>query len=92
MRLPVRVIPNAPKTAIAGMRGDEMVLRVNAPASDGKANRAAIRFLARMFGVSTSSINLVSGEKSRHKKFEIVGLEPGEIKERLADLFGSNSL
>ena len=92
MRLPVRVIPNAPKTAITGMRGDEMVLRVNAPASDGKANRAAIRFLARMFGVSMSSIYLVSGEKSRHKKFEIVGLKPGEIRERLADLLGSNPL
>ena len=92
MRLPVRVIPNAPKTAITGMRGDEMVLRVNAPASDGKANRVAIRFLARMFGVSTSSIQLVSGEKSRHKKFEIVGLESGEIREKLADLLGSNPL
>ena len=92
MRLPVRVIPNAPKTAITGMRGDEMILRVNAPASDGKANRAATRFLARIFGVSTSSIQLVSGEKSRHKKFEIVGLKPGEIRERLADLLGSNPL
>ena len=69
-----------------------MVLRVNAPASDGKANRAAIRFLARMFGVPTSSIQLVSGEKSRHKKFEIVGLEAGEIREKLADLLGSNPL
>ncbi len=92
MRLLVRVIPNAPKTAITGTRGGEMVLRVNAPASGGKANRAASRFLARMLGVSASSIHLVSGEKSRHKKFEIVGLEPSEIREKLTDLLGSNPL
>lgn len=74
MRIAVRVIPNAPQTSITGRRGDEIVLKVNAPAVDGKANRAAIRHLARTFDVRPSAIRLISGEKSRHKKFEIEGL------------------
>jgi len=92
VRLPVRLTPNAPKAAITGFQGGEMVLRVNAHAMDGKANRAAIRLLVRLLGVSASSIHLVSGEKSRHKKFEIVGLEPDEIKTKYPDLIGLNLL
>ena len=75
MKLAVRVIPNAPRTEITGMRGDEIVLRVNAPASDGRANAAAARYLALRLGVPASRIRLSSGAKSRHKKFEVLGVE-----------------
>ena len=50
MILEVWVIPNASLTGITGTRGEEVVLRVNAPAIEGKANRAAIRYLARFWG------------------------------------------
>lgn len=72
MRLKVRVIPNAPRTAITGRRGDEILLRVNAPALEGRANRAAARCLAEALGVPVSAVRLVGGERSRHKKFEIL--------------------
>jgi hypothetical protein len=75
MKLAVRVIPNAPRTAITGKRGGEIVLRVNAPAIDGRANRAAVRHLARMLGVPPSAVRLLSGERSRRKKFEILGVD-----------------
>ncbi len=91
MILEVRVIPNASRTAITGTRGDEVVLRVNTPAIEGKANRAALGYLSRAFGVRSSAVRLVGGEKSRHKKIEIVGLDSGEFRNKLADLLGSGS-
>jgi uncharacterized protein len=71
MMLKVRVIPNAPRTGITGWRGDEILLRVSAPALEGRANRAAARCLAAALGVPASAVRLVGGERSRHKKFEI---------------------
>jgi uncharacterized protein (TIGR00251 family) len=76
VRLSVRVIPNARRTELSGHRDGELVLRLNAPAVEGKANKAAIEFLAKHFGISRSRVMLVSGEKSRHKVFELEGVEP----------------
>jgi uncharacterized protein (TIGR00251 family) len=76
--LKVRVIPNARRTEFAGSREDELVLRLNAPAVEGKANKAALEYLAGYFGVSRRAVTLVSGEKSRHKIFQIVGFDIDE--------------
>ena len=89
MILDFRVIPNASKTAITGVRNDEIVLRVTAPAREGKANRAMVVYLSRAFGVSRSAVRLLSGEKGRHKKIEIVGLDSGEIRAKLVGLLGT---
>lgn len=85
MMLKVRVIPNAKKTEFSGYREGELVLRLNAPALEGKANKAASEFMSRYFGLSRSDVSLVSGEKSRHKIFEIVGLENADIERQLRD-------
>ncbi len=81
----VRVIPNAKKSEFGGYREGELVLRLNAPAVEGKANRAAVEFLSRYFGVSRSAVSIVSGEKGRHKIFQIVGLEPSDLERKLAE-------
>ena len=86
IRLNIRVIPNAKKTEFTGYREGELVLRLNAPALEGKANNAAIEFLSRYFGVSRSAVLLVSGEKSRHKIFQIVGLESSDLEGKLAEV------
>jgi uncharacterized protein (TIGR00251 family) len=84
--LRIRVIPNARKTEFAGRRAGELLLRLNAPPVDGKANKAAIDFVSRYFGVSRSAVLLVGGERSRHKIFEIVGLEVTDLERKLAEL------
>ncbi|HLH30681.1 MAG TPA: DUF167 domain-containing protein [Terriglobia bacterium] len=86
MTLKIRVIPNARKTEFAGYREGELLLRLNAPPVDGKANKAAVEFVARYFGVSRSSVELVGGERSRHKIFEIVGLERSDLERKLAEI------
>jgi uncharacterized protein (TIGR00251 family) len=77
------VIPNAKKTEFSGEREGEWVLRLNAPPVDGKANKTAIEFLAKCFDVPRSAVSLTTGEKSRHKIFEIVGLENSDVVRKL---------
>ena len=84
--LDIRIIANASQTAFAGHREGYLVLKVDAPARDGKANKAAILYLASVFGVSRSAVQLRSGEKSRHKKFEIIGLNAGHAEKIVASL------
>ncbi|OLC34921.1 MAG: hypothetical protein AUH28_08605 [Acidobacteria bacterium 13_1_40CM_56_16] len=85
-KLKIRVIPNARKTEFSGSRGDEIVLRLNAPAMEGRANAAAVEFLSRFFGVSRSAVVIIGGERSRHKIIEIVGLKNGDLERKLAQL------
>ena len=85
-KLKIRVIPNARKTEFSGSRGDEIVLRLNAPAIEGRANAAAVEFLSRFFGVSRSAVVIIGGERSRHKIIEIVGLKNGDLERKLAHL------
>jgi uncharacterized protein (TIGR00251 family) len=84
VKLSVRVIPNARKTEFSGRREGEFVLRLNAPALEGKANKAAVEFIASFLGIPRARVALVAGEKSRHKIFEIVGLDASDVEGRLA--------
>jgi len=85
-RLRVRVIPNAKKTEFAGYRENELVLRLNAPAVEGKANKAAVEFVSRYLGIARSAVLLIGGERSRHKIFQIVGLESEDLERKLAGI------
>ena len=85
MVLKVRVIPNAKKTEFSGEREGEWILRLNAPPVDGKANKAAVEFIAECLSVPRSAVSLAAGEKSRHKIFEIVGLENSDVARKLAE-------
>jgi uncharacterized protein (TIGR00251 family) len=84
--LKVRVIPNAKKNEFGGYRDGELVLRLTAPAVQGKANRAAVEFLARFVGVPRSAVLLARGESSRHKIFQIVGLVNSDLERKLAQI------
>ena len=85
-KLKVRVIPNAGKSEFSGYREDELILRLNAPPVEGKANKAAVDFVARFLGVTRSAVVLLRGERSRHKIFEIVGLNSDDLERKLAGI------
>jgi uncharacterized protein len=59
-------------------------VRVAAPATEGKANRELVAFLAESLRVPRSNITLIKGESSRHKLVEIDGLEEDEVQHRLS--------
>lgn len=74
--LSLHVIPKASKSAIigwvAGADGQPVLkVRVAAPPEEGKANAELIRFLAREWDISKSSLEILSGQTSRHKRLKI---------------------
>jgi len=79
MIIRVRVQPRAKRNSFAGRMEEEWKLQVTAPALEGKANQACIEFLARGLGIARSRVRLVSGEKSRHKVFDLEGISEAEF-------------
>jgi uncharacterized protein len=55
-----------------------LVVRVQAPAVDGKANDAVIAAMADVLGVSKSDVRVVAGQTSRTKTLEIAGITAAE--------------
>ena len=70
LELWLRVQPGPGKGSVVGRYGE---IRVAAPAVDGKANVALIRFPAREFGVKQGQIRLAGGARSRDKRVVIDG-------------------
>lgn len=72
MILNIKVIPNAKKEQIKE-EGNRLKVYLNAPALEGKANKALIGFLASHFNVKKSYVAILRGEKTREKVVEIKG-------------------
>jgi uncharacterized protein (TIGR00251 family) len=72
--LDVFVQPRAAKNAIVGVHGSALKLKVTAPPVEGKANRATEELVAEALGIARSSVRVVSGESSRHKRLVISGI------------------
>jgi uncharacterized protein len=69
----LHVQPGAKKTAIAGLHGDALKVRLHAPPVEGRANEALLRFIADFFKVPLRNVQLKQGEQSRHKRVEVSG-------------------
>ena len=84
MRLSVRVLPGARQTQVGGRYGQGeppvLVVRVTAPAVDGRANRAVIEALASALDVRASTIRIVTGARARNKVVEVAGVDPGAVE------------
>jgi len=81
---PVRVQPRARRDEVAGLQAGCLRVRLQAPPVEGKANKALVRFLAQVLGVSRSQVELVSGERSRTKRVLVRGGEPAALAAALA--------
>ena len=82
--LAVRVVPRGGRTAIAGVRGDALLVRLAAAPVDGAANQALVEFIARVFELPTREVTLVSGHRSRTKRVVLSGLTEAVVAARLA--------
>ncbi|HEX9704429.1 MAG TPA: DUF167 domain-containing protein [Gemmatimonadales bacterium] len=79
----VHVVARASRTAVAGMHGDAIRIRVAAPPVDGAANAELVRFLAERLGVRRQDVTIKSGGASRRKVVTISGLGSGDATRRL---------
>lgn len=76
MKISVRLKPNS-RHREEVVVGDDGVLTIytKAPAIEGRANLAAVKLLAKHFGVASSKVKLVRGAASKYKVFEIDKIE-----------------
>lgn len=75
--LRVRVVPRAKHTAIAGVRGGRLLVRLRAPPAEGKANAELERWLAHWCGVRRGAVTIEAGERGRDKTVRVAA--PGTL-------------
>ena len=66
----IKVVPNANTDEI--IEGDPLIVRVKAPPTKGKANKAVVKLLSNYFN---ADVRIVSGATSRKK---LVAIETAE--------------
>jgi uncharacterized protein (TIGR00251 family) len=64
----VKASPGAEKNAINGFSNGVLKIKVAAQPEKGRANRELENFLSGIFGISKSSVEVISGLSSRSKK------------------------
>ena len=84
VRIPLRVQSSARRNELVGFREGVLIVRVTAPASEGRANESLCRLLAKRFRVPTSAVTIVRGHRSRDKLIQIDGLDRRTVVEALA--------
>ncbi len=77
--LDVAVKPRSSREGVGPVQADRLVVSVNAPPVDGKANEAVVRVLAETFGVPRSAVTIVRGETGRKKTVRIAGITAAAV-------------
>jgi len=83
--LRLTVAPGARRTAVVGLHGDRLKVRVAAPPEKGAANQELLAFLARALDLPKSAVKLKGGAQSREKVVELQDLSP-DLADRLQKL------
>jgi uncharacterized protein (TIGR00251 family) len=88
--LRVHVIPNAKTDCVVGEfltaspshggHAGSIKVKLRAPAVEGKANAALVRFLAEEMKLPLRAVVLKSGQRSRDKLIRIDGLNEAEVR------------
>ena len=87
--LSVYVQPKSSKNKISLIFDESVKICTTASPVDGKANKASSVFLASFFKISIRDVHIVSGTKSRRKKYVLAGLNEEEVRKRvLAEIHG----
>lgn len=71
-RLRLRATPNAKRDAISLRADGALLVRVRAPAVEGAANEAILRYVGReLLALPRGAVRLAQGERGRDKVLEI---------------------
>lgn len=84
IRLRIFLQPKASRDQIVGLHDNELKIAITAPPVEGQANAHLLKYLAKLFKVPKSSIQLEKGELQRHKQIFIP--EPKQIPEQIQAL------
>jgi uncharacterized protein (TIGR00251 family) len=82
-KISVRVRARAHRDEVVGVLDGVLLLRVAAPAHEGRANRALCRLLAERLEVAPSRVEIVRGRRSREKVVEVDGIDQATVDRAL---------
>lgn len=69
---------------MGGNHAGALLVRVSAPAVNGQATAAALKAVAKAFGLSPSTVTLVAGATSRTKTIDVPDADPAVLTRLLA--------
>jgi uncharacterized protein len=81
-RLKVMVKPKSSRRAVT-VENDTLLVWVNTPPVEGKANAQCLRLVAEWLGVAKSNLTILSGDRQRTKIIGIANLTQREVLEKL---------
>lgn len=84
----LKISPNASKNEII-LADDIVKVKITAQPIDGKANKALIEYLSKLFKVPKTSIVIVKGETSKEKTILFDTFDEEKIK-KIKEAFGIN--
>jgi len=67
----VHVLPRSSVPAFAGSYNNALKIKLTAPPAQGAANKQCCQLLAKALSIPKSSIEIISGHTSRHKRLRI---------------------
>jgi uncharacterized protein (TIGR00251 family) len=79
--LNLHIQPRASKSEVCGVQGDALKIRLTSPPVDGAANKLCREFLADLFQVPKSAVEIISGETSRHKRVKITAGDTARLQQ-----------
>ena len=82
--LHVKIQPGARRSEFAGLHGDNLKLRIHAPAIEGRANDELVAFVSHSFGTSKHRVSIERGGLGRMKALRIQA--PGQLPDALVQL------
>jgi uncharacterized protein (TIGR00251 family) len=80
LTLALYVQPNARHSAVGGLHGEALKVRIAAPATDNRANAALIDFLSRKIGIAPSACAVTRGARGRRKTLTVKGVDPAVVQ------------
>jgi uncharacterized protein YggU (UPF0235/DUF167 family) len=84
VRITIRVRPGSARPGVGGEHDGALMVRVSAPAVDGKATAAALAGGAAAFSVRPHAVTLVAGAASRRKIVDLAGADRAALDRLLA--------
>jgi uncharacterized protein len=71
--LAVWVTPGAACSEFTGVADGRLRIRIAAPAREGRANEALVRFVAELLGVTRRQVTVIAGATGRRKLVSVAG-------------------
>jgi len=81
--LTVRVTPRAGRSAVAGVRGGILLIKLAAAPVDGAANDAVVDLLSSVLDAPRRAISILSGHAAREKTIVVAGITEAGARRRL---------